>query len=578
MWLYWLDTVCPWGILPQYRWLRLERMDGHLANCSKNHSCYPYKCEEDDDKAPRAPILPARVLSVGTKPQDIRLLEGGNSHGQYICLSHCWGSEQPLTTTRDNLQDHLVSIPWDKIPILYQDTIRLAWRYQIEFVWIDSLCVLQGDDEDWAREAGRMCDVYGNAWLTVAATSIRGCHESILNNPLDADTADSFLPSQRMIHWEGKYGAARGLHWVVLPQSVQSLVCRYFKLESGEQETLFQETWPLLTRAWAFQERILSPRVMHFATPELWLECREEVCCERSWRLDPGPSQIGLGRRVQETLLEGGPIELEVQWQSLVEEYTRLLLTKEQDRLPALSGLAERFSQAMGSDPEYLAGLWRPSFPEGWAWYKVSTTEETSESRIIRRMMPSWSWAAVSGPVKFLTKQGPVESPSTLPCKLGSSTHIIKSAGIYEHYSKIVMAECLPMMKENPKGRVSRGALRIKGPVIDVVGSWCPCSLGLKHISEEWLGYTKSWCDDSQWFQDPSGVDPVRCCLLWLYGQDRKPGKDTPVLSRAFALVLQAVDSGESTYRRVGLIEAAASKGPGPLDLHGTRITEVTIV
>lgn len=105
-------------------------------------------------------MLPTRVVKVDNKPEDIRLVDGRNSRGHYMCLSHCWGSKQPLTTNKANLGDHLTSIPWDKIPKLYQDTIRLAWRYHIQLVWIDSVCILQGDDADWAHEVGRMCDVW----------------------------------------------------------------------------------------------------------------------------------------------------------------------------------------------------------------------------------------------------------------------------------------------------------------------------------------------------------------------------------------------------------------------------------
>jgi hypothetical protein len=40
------------------------------------------------------------------------------------------------------------------------------------------------------------------------------------------------------------------------------------------------EASPLLTRGWVFQERLLSPRVLHFASQELMWECMEESWCE----------------------------------------------------------------------------------------------------------------------------------------------------------------------------------------------------------------------------------------------------------------------------------------------------------
>ncbi|KAM7202468.1 hypothetical protein V8F33_002688 [Rhypophila sp. PSN 637] len=41
-----------------------------------------------------------------------------------------------------------------------------------------------------------------------------------------------------------------------------------------------REIFPLLMRGWAFQERILAPRVLHFCNSELVWECNEEVICE----------------------------------------------------------------------------------------------------------------------------------------------------------------------------------------------------------------------------------------------------------------------------------------------------------
>lgn len=42
----------------------------------------------------------------------------------------------------------------------------------VRYLWIDSLCIVQDDAEDWAREAGQMAKVYRNAYLTLnAATS-----------------------------------------------------------------------------------------------------------------------------------------------------------------------------------------------------------------------------------------------------------------------------------------------------------------------------------------------------------------------------------------------------------------------
>ncbi|KAF2184575.1 hypothetical protein K469DRAFT_578883, partial [Zopfia rhizophila CBS 207.26] len=44
-------------------------------------------------------------------------------------------------------------------------------------LWIDGLCIVQDDEDDWLREAGHVCDVYSSSYLTIAAAGT--CDNSI---------------------------------------------------------------------------------------------------------------------------------------------------------------------------------------------------------------------------------------------------------------------------------------------------------------------------------------------------------------------------------------------------------------
>ena len=92
---------------------------------------------------------------------------------KYVCLSHCWGPPQrrPHCTTKENLNDHLTAIPWDKLPQTFKDVIQLCTELGIQYVWIDSLCIVQNDHPGWEREAKKMGEVYENAVFTIAASS-----------------------------------------------------------------------------------------------------------------------------------------------------------------------------------------------------------------------------------------------------------------------------------------------------------------------------------------------------------------------------------------------------------------------
>lgn len=85
------------------------------------------------------------------------------------------------------------------------------------------------------------------------------------------------------------------------------------------------------------------------------------------------------------------------QWKASVRHFNGLLLTREGDRLAALSGLAQ--TRQLGPSTEYLAGLWETtysSFVDDLCW-KIDEDSEVSYRRRPSYCAPSWSWASVSG-------------------------------------------------------------------------------------------------------------------------------------------------------------------------------------
>ncbi|KAF2182277.1 hypothetical protein K469DRAFT_712902 [Zopfia rhizophila CBS 207.26] len=81
-------------------------------------------------------------------------------------------------------------------------------------------------------------------------------------------------------------------------------------------------------------------------------------------------------------------------WNDLIREYTKCALTRQSDKLIAISGLARFFHDT--TRDEYVAGLWRSRLVEhlDWRVYKPAA-KIASEYRA-----PSWSWASLDGPVR----------------------------------------------------------------------------------------------------------------------------------------------------------------------------------
>lgn len=82
------------------------------------------------------------------------------------------GAENRFCTNSQNLHHRLKSFSIKELSETLQDAVRVTENLGVQFLWIDSLCILQDKDKkDWELEAPRMEDVFASACCTIAATS-----------------------------------------------------------------------------------------------------------------------------------------------------------------------------------------------------------------------------------------------------------------------------------------------------------------------------------------------------------------------------------------------------------------------
>ena len=113
---------------------------------------------------------------------------------------------------------------------------------------------------------------------------------------------------------------------------------------------------PLSTRGWVFQERILSPRTIHFGMAEVGWECRSMISCECS----------ALSKRYKRTTSLLKKALTSMPWMEVLQEYTALQLTVPTDRLVALSGLAA--TRLNASEDNYCFGMWQNNLKHELLW------------------------------------------------------------------------------------------------------------------------------------------------------------------------------------------------------------------
>ncbi|KAI0516941.1 heterokaryon incompatibility protein-domain-containing protein [Xylaria bambusicola] len=306
--------------------------------------------------------LPSRVLKLSESfPGMIHLIEP--APGQFDCyfaLSHRWGASKELLLTRKTLKTLKNGILAQLLPRTFQDAVKVTNQFGCSYLWIDSLCILQDDIDDWLRESTLMANVYRQATCVIAAHSAQDDNEGFLSA-----SRSSFLQA----HTGQSY---TGFHQLVN--------------ESG-----------LSRRGWVFQERILSKRMLHFTSHHLFLEDASGINLVQKEGLVRLSGDLPKDNKLNVEDAFHNP----AQWYMLVERYSHCELTCDIDRLPAITGLARVFKEMSGSS-RFIFGLWRESLHVGLLW--IQTARYPSRLRDAYRAgwrCPSWSWAAWKGSVGF---------------------------------------------------------------------------------------------------------------------------------------------------------------------------------
>ncbi|ORY16630.1 heterokaryon incompatibility protein-domain-containing protein [Clohesyomyces aquaticus] len=406
----------------------------HMINdCLSRHS----RC-----RRAKPSTLPRRVLDVlledGTR--GVRLHESTFDYdedryefGEYLTLSHCWGTgRNVLKTTAKSLHSNRKHIPWSTLPKTFQDAVSLTRALGFRWLWIDSLCIVQDDAEEKLEASTHMDDIFANSFLTIAATSA-------------ADTTDGlFLPKTQPFKIQAT-DSAGSLHRIYVREQPP-----HYTFKASFNEGAHMNDWelplnpsaeanrhtPLLRRAWAYAERLISPRVLHFTKSEMILECREGYQCEcgriEDSTFDPratdcvkqdyakliaeqearSPVTNGINNRIDSVASQLAATTLADDdqgmsrtrddainlWSYIITEYSSRNLTLDADRLVAIIGVAKTLSDTLRSG--YIAGQWTSNLL-GLLWHPDDTSP-CRRPRNLSQNVPSWSWASIEGsPIYF---------------------------------------------------------------------------------------------------------------------------------------------------------------------------------
>lgn len=354
--------------------------------------------------------LPTRVINVGSRDKPtVKLYETkpGDSL-RYLALSHPWGEPPHFCTFINNVEEYKRNIDFSRLPATYRDAITITRKLDIQYLWIDSICIIQGPDGDFSEQAKRMEDVFSQAHCVLAASSAKSQGDGLICP----------RKQENPVRLEGS-----GTKPAVIISKFVDDFDRYV-LQS-----------PLNQRGWVLQERALARRTIYFTSEQTFWECGSGVRCETMTRMNKLVvqsiqsivSKTSTNRSVPSTLASflgdpvfpkvaiefsrGGKIVL---YQDLYMRYSRLGFSHQVDRPIAIAGLEKRLIQSLGVHGGYgvldddKPGLLRRSLLWCRGFNEASLERINFDSNERQQVAhgvpppPSWSWMAHQGGIDYL--------------------------------------------------------------------------------------------------------------------------------------------------------------------------------
>lgn len=453
---------------------------------------------------------PSRLIELGSADSDYELRIytklKGSPEAPYLTLSHRWGAADFLKLTQSTFERLHRGFSIAELPQTFRDAVVVARKLGVRYVWIDALCIIQDSKEDWQYEAAMMGMVYKNAICNISATGAWDSREGCF---CDRDTT---LVDPYLVKCE----------WDSVPDQYYQVV----------DYAIWEDSivhGPVNQRAWVVQERLLAPRILHYAREEVFWECQELMACETFPRGIPEGftrKASNLNRLIPRTLSDAAsskPHNKEHQpdrdlydnWRIIVREYTRCKLTKSEDKLVALSGIAKQMQ--LHINDVYLAGMWKGCLSSQLLWHIEGDGVRPQSYRA-----PSWSWASVDGPAE--SRQ---EDPT------GSSL------------ITILDATTTPLSADHT-GQVKNGHVRLRGRLYSAkIPDLRPWRKDLFKIDSQLLDSRFNWFPD---VKAETSVGDNYFLPLYAYADQKY---DIWISG----LVLRSAGQTESTYVRWGYID-----------------------
>ena len=336
------------------------------SNCVDSHA----ECKSSTDLVP-----PTRLINLDhiQRHHIVRILPSPPTPNmRYAALSYCWGGAAKICLKKANISNFEAGVAVGDLPKTIQDAIYFTAGLGLQWLWVDSLCIIQDSDEDKAHEIKNMYNTYKNCFVTIAA--LGATHNDaglyVERDPLKYARCE-------LARISGGYSIA---------------------IDPPMQRKTRQNCPKLLTRGWVMQERIIAPRTVHFGQVVTW-ECHQGLQKEFYGQINEYQTrQIKSSFLAPVTQPKAGTISNDEEharihraWLDTLSEYSTTDLTFVSDRLNAISAVISAIQER--TNWRNVAGLWVPFLFTELLW-RDSQSRDSPDHRT--GIPPSWSWASLS--------------------------------------------------------------------------------------------------------------------------------------------------------------------------------------
>ena len=349
-----------------------------LSKYQADGSCLP-----DSDATSPKPAISIRLIDT---VRDCVVIK--TSAERYLALSYVWGHVDMSALTSKSMaylaQPHSLKKHMVEIPHTIQDAMMFTRNLGERYLWVDVLCIQQDDPGKKAEEIRQMDVVFQSALLSIVAFSARDAQQG-----LPGVRPSTVVPTMTQI---------------ILGTRFQSC---YENLDYELTEGF--ATCTHATRAWTYQEVLLSPLLIYFGYREAGF-VHEEKCI----RILRDNLHFSNGVRIHDRVLRtrllatgalGGEDRLNTGmglFASLLQRYSDRGLTELTDRIHAFAGCLSRLEPAIGP---YIQGLPTAAFVQALLWESTPSTPWTP-SYVRNPAFASWSWAGWTNRCCLLKKNG----------------------------------------------------------------------------------------------------------------------------------------------------------------------------